>query len=169
MYGSISLAAGLVVFMPFARDIANAAMQVSSPADFGPLIDVVWVPLVAFALVYVLLAALFWHAPALATWHHIKLTQALFYSGIACWRNKWPFLVYGATWFAVFFAIDLTGGALLWLGLSASVTQTLQMPLNIAAGGALYCSFYPAYISVFELEPCAPLCDNETAPPKQTL
>ena len=60
--------------------------------------------------------------------------------------------MYGATWFGVFFVIDLAAGALIWLELSPSLVQTLQMPFNIAAGGALYCSFYPAYVSVFDIE-----------------
>lgn len=95
VYGIISLVASLAVFMPFARDIADAAMLVSSQADFGPLMDAIWLPLLAFTVVYIALAALFSHALALMAWHHIKLTQALFYSSIACWRNKLPFLVYG--------------------------------------------------------------------------
>ena len=152
MYGVISLTAGLAVSMPFARDIADAFVLVSAQADLEPLIEAVWLPLLAFTVVYVVLAALFWHAPALTAWHHIKLTQSLFYSGIACWRNKLQFLVYGATWFGVFFVIDLAAGALIWLELSPSLVQTLQMPFNIAAGGALYCSFYPAYVSVFDIE-----------------
>ncbi len=58
--------------------------------------------MLVFRALYVPLGALFWHAPVLVAWHSIKLTQALFFSGMACWRNKWAFLVYGLTWAAVF-------------------------------------------------------------------
>jgi len=88
------------------------------------------------------------------------LVQALFFSGIACWRNKWPFLVYGATWALVFLFIDLCAGLLVYMGLSLEFAGTLQIPFNIAAGGALYCSFYPAYTSVFGINNTTPHLDN---------
>ena len=34
------------------------------------------------------------------------------------------------------------------------------MPFNIAAGGVLYCSFYPAYTSVFGINDAAAQLDN---------
>lgn len=52
---------------------------------------------------YVVISALFWHA--LQDWWAgmvIKMTQALFFSMVACWRNKWPFLLYGASWGGIF-------------------------------------------------------------------
>ena len=37
---------------------------------------------------------------------------------------------------------------------------TLQIPFNIAAGGVLYCSFYPAYTSVFGINSSSTHLDN---------
>jgi hypothetical protein len=52
----------------------------------------------------------------------------------------------------VFLCIDLCAGLLVAIGLSPQLAGTLQIPFNIAAGGVLYCSFYPAYTSVFGIE-----------------
>lgn len=111
-------------------------------------------------MLYVIVAALFWHAPVLVAWHGLRLTQALFFSGVACWLNKWAFLVYGAAWVMVFLFIDLCAGMLVTIGLSPQFAGTLQVPFNIAAGGVLYCSFYPAYTSVFGINDAAAQLDN---------
>jgi len=102
-----------------------------------------------FAIFYVLMAALFWYAPVLLAWHQISLLQSLFFSGIACWRNKWVFLIYGLSWLAVFLAIDSAMSLLVWIGISSSLAATIQVPINIIGGAVLYCSFYPSYASVF--------------------
>ena len=58
----------------------------------------------------------------------------------------------------VFLFIDLCAGMLVTIGLSHS--RALQVPFNIAAGGVLYCSFYPAYTSVFGINDAAAQLDN---------
>src|SRR5690606_41312605 len=87
--------------------------------------------------------------PIFIGWHRIKMTQALFFSMVACWRNKWPFLAYGVSWAAIFFAIQMVGSTLSSLGIPAGMMQILLTPVNIVVAAVLYCSFYPAYISVF--------------------
>ncbi|MFA4913064.1 MAG: BPSS1780 family membrane protein [Burkholderiaceae bacterium] len=164
LYGGVSLLAGMIAFMPFARDIAQAMQLMQATQEVMPFFEAVGPALAIFTLLYVVIAAVFWHAPVLVAWHHIKLGQALFFSAIACWRNKWPFLVYGLTWFGVFMAIDVAAGILVWLGLSVGFTEILKMPFNMAACGALYCSFYPTYVSVFDIEnrPYQPVHDHPT-------
>lgn len=152
LYGGVSLAAGMLAFMPFARDIAQAMQLMQATQEVMPFIEAVGPALLIFTLLYVAIAAVFWHAPVLVAWHHIKLSQALFFSTIACWRNKWPFMVYGLSWLGVFMTIDLVAGILVWLGLPFGLTEMLKLPFNLAALGALYCSFYPAYVSVFDIE-----------------
>jgi hypothetical protein len=102
-----------------------------------------------FAVFYMLMAAIFWYAPVLVAWHQISVSRALFFSGIACWRNKWVFLVYGLSWLGVFLAIDSALSLLVWIGLPSTIAATVQVPINIVGGAVLYCSFYPSYASVF--------------------
>ncbi|WP_447988381.1 BPSS1780 family membrane protein [Achromobacter spanius] len=160
LYAGLSMAAGLLTFLPFMDSMAEAYRIASVERSLDPILMAMRVPLTIFAIIYVVIAALFWHAPVLVAWHGLRLVQALFFSGIACWRNKWPFLVYGATWALVFLFIDLCAGLLVYMGLSLEFAGTLQIPFNIAAGGALYCSFYPAYTSVFGINNASPHLDN---------
>ena len=117
-------------------------------------------PLIIFTIIYIVIAALFWYAPVLVAWHGLRLTQALFFSGIACWRNKWAFLVYAATWVLIALFLDLCSGLLVALGLSPQLASTLQIPFTIAAAGVFYCSFYPSYTSVFGINSASPNFDN---------
>ena len=152
LYAALSIAAGLITFLPFSAELTEGLRIASIEQDLTPFLSAMRVPLILFGVLYIIIAALFWHTPALVAWHGLRLGQALFFSGIACWRNKWPFVVYGISWILIFLFIDLCAGLLVAIGLSPSVAGTLQIPFNIAAGGVLYCSFYPAYTSVFGIE-----------------
>lgn len=55
-----------------------------------------------FLLLYLPLSLLFWHAPALVHWHGVTPVKSLFFSLIACWRNKGAFTLYGLAWAGVF-------------------------------------------------------------------
>ena len=80
--------------------------------------------LVGMAL-YVPLSLMFWHAPALVHWHGVSPAKAVFFSLVACWRNKGAMLVFGMAWMAVF-------------SFSGIVLITLSALMGApAAGGAL--------------------------------
>ena len=142
------LAAGFLAVLPFSSaltDVINAQGGIDPEA----LSRVIRGPMLTFLLFYIVISALFWHAPALTGWHGLKLSQALFFSMVACWRNKWPFLVYGLSWGAIFFAAQFLASFLLSAGMSPATAQLLLTPVNILVTTLLYCSFYPTYISVF--------------------
>ena len=149
-YMVLCIIMGLIAFMPFMEELSESVQTATASNNLVPLLEAVRTPMIIFAIMYVLLASLFWYAPALVGWHGTSLMQALFFSGIACWRNKWAFMVYGLVWVGVFIGIDLAMSLLEMLSLSESMTATIQIPLNIVAGSILYCSFYPNYLSVFE-------------------
>jgi len=150
LYMAANLFAGLLAFLPFSGQVSEAIQSMSSANDLMPLLDAVQAPMMLFGLLYLIVAAFFWYCPALIGWHQRGLTQSLLYSAIACWRNKWAFMVYGASWVAIFLLVDLGTGLLVSLGLSVKTAATLQIPINILIGSVLYCSFYPSYVSVFE-------------------
>lgn len=147
-YLACCMVAGFASTLPFLGEL-SAAVGDGTNVDQAVLLDAMVRPLITFATLYVLISALFWHAPALTGWHGIKLTQALFYSMVACWRNKWPFLLYGLSWGAIFVAVQFSGSMLGTLGLPVDVVQFVLMPVNIIVAAILYCSFYPTYMSVF--------------------
>jgi len=149
LYLVTCLLLGLIAFMPFAADVTEALKSLTDANNLAPLLTAVRTPMIIFAVFYMLMAAIFWYAPVLVAWHQISILRALFFSGIACWRNKWVFLIYGLSWLAVFLAIDSALSLLVWIGLPNTIAATVQVPINIVGGAALYCSFYPSYASVF--------------------
>jgi hypothetical protein len=160
LYAALCMLAGLVAFLPFSAELTEGVRAASVTNDLTPFLEAMRVPLLLFGTLYVIIASLFWHAPVLIAWHNVRLVQALFFSGIACWRNKWAFAVYGLTWAAVFLGIDFSASMLVAIGLPATLVNTLQIPVNIAAGGILYSSFYPAYTSVFDINNAGLQFDN---------
>lgn len=148
VYLGFCLTAGVIATLPFLGDIGTAVGS-EGEIDEAAVIAAMRGPFITFGLLYVLISALFWHAPALTGWHGIKMTQAMFYSMVACWRNKLPFLAYGASWAAIFFALQTLAAAIVSIGLSPASMQMILTPVNLALAAVLYCSFYPAYISVF--------------------
>jgi len=145
-YLACCLMVGFLAVMPFVTQITatigtegNLNPQALSHAMVGPLL--------VFFLCYVVISALFWHAPALIGWHGLPLSRALFFS--MCWRNKWPFLLYGLSWGGIFFAVQSLTGWMLDNGVSPATLQAFTTVLNIWIMTILYCSFYPTYVSVF--------------------
>jgi hypothetical protein len=160
VYAGACLAAEIVSLLPFMDDVMEGMSVASTTQDLTPLLMTMRNPMILFLALYVPIAAAFWHAPVLVAWHGLRLMQALFFSIVACWRNKWAFLVYGAAWAMIFLFIDLGAGLLIGAGLSAALVGALQVPVSIVAGGVLYCSFYPAYTSVFGIDDSHASLDN---------
>jgi hypothetical protein len=136
--------------MPFSSEVTEALKDIEKTNDLIPLMEAVRTPMAIFAMLYVVMAAIFWFAPALVGWHGIRITQALFFSWIACWRNKWAFLVYGLCWLAVFLGIDTLISMLVLIGLAPTTAASIQIPINVVATSVLYCSFYTSYVAVFD-------------------
>lgn len=149
LYVGICLTVGFLVFLPFAGEIGQSMQVLADTADMTPLIDTLQTPMLIFAAFYFLLAALFWYSPILMGWHGTPIMKSLFFSAIACWRNKWAFLIYGATWAAIFFVADLLAGVFVAIGIPMDITAALQLPFNVFLGSVLYASFYPTFIKVF--------------------
>jgi hypothetical protein len=64
-------------------------------------------------LLYMPLGFVFWHAPALVYWHGISPVKSLFFSALACWRNKGALFVYGLGWMGVMTGISIVMGMLM--------------------------------------------------------
>jgi len=152
LYTAFCIAAEVVAVLPFASDVMEAMNVANTAQDVTPLLMAMRKPMFLFGVLYVPIAALFWHAPVLVAWHGLRMMQALFFSIVACWRCKWAFLVYGVAWAFIFMFIDLVAGLLVTAGLPGTLVDSIQAPINIIAAAVLYCSFYPAYTSVFGID-----------------
>jgi hypothetical protein len=91
--------------------------------------DNMMLPLGVFTAGSFLLELLFWHAPALVHWGHVPPVKSLFFSWMACWRNKGAFLMFGLSWMAL-----MSCGLLLSGFLSEALGSTLGNGLVMAAG-----------------------------------
>lgn len=149
LYVGICLSVGFLVFLPFSGELGQAMQTLAETQDMTPLIDTLQTPMILFAAFYFALAALFWYSPVLIGWHGTSIAKSLFFSAVACWRNKWAFLVYGAAWAAIFLGIDLLVGVLVTLGIPLDIAAALQLPINVLLGSVLYASFYPTFVKVF--------------------
>ncbi len=149
LYVGICLTVGFLVFLPFSGELGQAMQTLADTQDMTPLIETLQTPMILFAVAYFVLAALFWYSPVLIGWHGTPVGKSLFFSAVACWRNKWAFLVYGAAWAAIFFGADLLVGMLVTLGIPLDIAAALQLPFNVLLGSVLYASFYPTFIKVF--------------------
>lgn len=152
LYMLCSLIIAFVAITPFMDDIMQAVDH-QGQVEFTALLQAMQKPMTLFTVLYVLLSGLFWHTPALVGWHHIPIKQALFFSMVACWRNKWGFLLYGAFWFGLIFATKQLTSVLLSSGMQSATVQFILTPINMILMAVLYASFYPAYLTIFGVRP----------------
>ena len=83
---------------------------------------------------------LFWHAPALVHWQQVEPVKSLFFSWMACWRNKGAFLVYVAVWAAVFGSAALLAMLVATLMGDAQMTLSIMMPLALLVAAMFFTS-----------------------------
>lgn len=158
LYAGLLIVVGAVSILPFAGQLAPALQGLNNgnTPDWNTLSSALAWPVLIFAALYLPLACAFWYAPALIAWHGLSLQQSLFFSAVACWRNKSAFLVYGVA--VLGFVLGLT-----WLGdqlfallqVPALLETLLRTPVNFLITAIVYCSFFPSYVQVFHRLPPA--------------
>lgn len=111
----------------------------------------------------VLLAVPFWHAPALVHWGGQSAGKALFFSTVACWRNKGAFLVYGLVWLAAVFLVTMIAFALLGQALYLAVAG---MPISLVFSTLFYASLCFTFDGCFAADepPRHPTLEEGTPP-----
>jgi hypothetical protein len=97
--------------------------------------------LLAVALLYVPMLAAFWHAPPLVHWHGVTPVKALFFSWLACWRNKGAMLVFGLGWLGIFLLAGLLTSVVAGL-LGPQVLAIVTYPMVLLLAGMFHASLY---------------------------
>ncbi|HLR29668.1 MAG TPA: BPSS1780 family membrane protein [Paenalcaligenes sp.] len=143
--------ASVVATTPFLDSISEALPAVDQSVDPATLMQAVRTPVMIFLGLYLLISILFWHAPALVGWHQIPLKQALFYSMIACWRNKLPMIIYGFFWGGIYYLFNMFSVTLAG-SLGSEFSYFIMTFLSLLVFAVLYASFYPIYKTVFSIE-----------------
>ena len=103
-----------------------------------------------------LLSVPFWHAPALVHWGGHQPAKALFFSLVACWRNRGAFAAYALGWTAAILLF-----ALLTMLLSAMLGQVqmmalLVMPASLIFTTVFYASLFFTFADCFEVDSAEP-------------
>jgi hypothetical protein len=120
---------------PFSKEIAeNADFQMA-----------LWL---ACAL-YMPLAFLFWHAPALVHWHGLSASKSLFFSAVACVRNFPALGVFTFLWLVAVLIFGLAVSLLAALLGGANLMTWLIMPLMLFLGTVFFCSVYFSFRDSF--------------------
>jgi hypothetical protein len=97
-----------------------------------------------------LLAVPFWHAPALVHWAGHGAGKAMFFSTVACWRNKGALAVYMLGWGAVTMLFALLSSIILALLGAAQLAFVAMMPAMLMLSAAFYASLYFTFADSFE-------------------
>jgi hypothetical protein len=95
-----------------------------------------WVTMV----LYVPLSMVFWHAPALVFWQQVSPAKSLFFSWMACWRNKAAFALYALFWVGVFGAAAVLAMVVASLMGDIQMTLSILMPLALMVAAMFFTS-----------------------------
>ena len=112
---------------------ANMSPEVVNSASFQTAL---WVSMV----LYIPLAMMFWHAPALVHWQGVAPVKSLFFSFVACWRNLRAFMVYVAVWFGLFIGVATVSMLVTSLLGDPSLLMTILMPTGLMVAAMFFTS-----------------------------
>jgi hypothetical protein len=107
-----------------------------------------------------LLSVPFWHAPALVHWGDQGAGKALFFSLMACWKNKGAFTVYGLAWAGVVLVFALLANVVMALLGQASLVALAAMPASLIFSTVFYVSLYFTFADCFDTRPSDPALPN---------
>ena len=105
---------------------------------------------------YVPLALLFWHAPALVHWHGVSPAKSLFFSALACWTNKGAMLVFAIGWVGVFLLGGVAMSLLVALIGNAELAGFLLLPSVLLMASMFFTSTYFSFRDSFTDDDATP-------------
>jgi hypothetical protein len=126
---------------------AGKAPDEVAPLLSDPRLQAWWLILVGGMA---LLAVPFWFAPALIHWGGMGAGKAVFFSTMACWRNKGALLLYSLGWAAVMIVFALVSGTIFSLLGAQQYALAAVMPAALMLSAAFYASLYFTFADCFE-------------------
>jgi len=137
-----------------AMQAAMASGQ-ASPESLDALFsdDRVQLSLLWITLAITLLSVPFWHAPALVYWDGQPAAKALFFSTVACWRNKGAFAVYALTGAGALAALAFASALLMLLLGQPGLAMIVIPPLALSFYAVFYASLFFTFVDCFERPP----------------
>jgi hypothetical protein len=98
---------------------------------------------------YMPLAFLFWHAPALVHWHGLPASKSLFFSAVACVRNFPALGVFTFLWLVAVLVVGFFASLVAALLGGAQAMAWLLMPVMLLLGTVFFCSIYFSFRDSF--------------------
>lgn len=138
----------------FARVYLTGANMSPEVVNSAPFQSALWVSM----LLYIPLAMMFWHAPALVHWQAVPPAKSLFFSFLACWRNLRAFMVYGAVWFGLFIAAATLSMLVTSLLGNPSLLMAILMPVGLMVAAMFFTSM------VYSVRDCFQVNGGDHAP-----
>lgn len=135
-------------------DLQTAATSgKATPESIAPLLadTRLQLSLLWFAGAASLLSLPFWHAPALIYWGGQPVGKALFFSTVACWRNKGAFTVYALTGLAAVTAFAVLSSLVLALLGQPNLAALIMMPAVLVFTVVFYASLFFTFADCFEM------------------
>jgi hypothetical protein len=111
-----------------------------------------WDILLRFGLLS-LLSLPFWHAPAITHWGGQSWGKAIFFSSVACWRNKAAFAVYGVTWVGVILLFSVMAQLVFSLLGNPRLIVLAAVPASLMFWTVFYASLFFTFADCFAQDP----------------
>lgn len=108
-----------------------------------------WAGIVALVL-YCVLSAVFWHAPALVYWHNLSPVKSLVFSFMGCWHNWRTYLVYAVCWGVVSSVVTLGVALVTAFTGDDQLVITVLIPTTLLMASMYFCSFYTTFVETFD-------------------
>jgi hypothetical protein len=110
-----------------------------------------WDAFVLNTVLYVPVLMLTWFSPQLVAWHSQPVGKAMFFSFVACWRNRWAFISLAGLLFLLSLgAVSVAVGISNVFDLSPPAAAMLLGPLLLVVTSIHYAAQYPIYRAVIE-------------------
>jgi len=124
----------------------------ATPETLGPLIadPALQTGILLFLGLTAALAVPFWFAPALVHWGAQGWGKALFFSTMACWRNKGALVVYALSWGGVVMLFALLSNIVFGLLDMPQMVVLAATPAALMFSTVFYASLYFTFADCFE-------------------
>jgi hypothetical protein len=106
----------------------------------------------------------FWHAPALVYWGKQPVGKALFFSTVACWRNKGAFSVYALTGLGAVMVFAMVSSLLFAALGQPNMAALAMMPAALMFSVVFYASLFFTFADCFEMPSVPPADPKESTP-----
>ena len=112
---------------------------------------------------YLPLSLLFWHAPALVHWHGVSPIKSLFFSLMACYKNRGALTVYGLVWMGIFMGSIIVTTLIASILGNPAFAGLAMFPIALIMMAMFFTSIYFTFRDSFVVTPLD--AENPETPP----